>query len=416
MKLALPYILFILFSWLSYSQETTTEKTDEFVTSKIKIYLDCNDCNANFFRHNLEFIDFVRDPKLAGIHLFVTAQGTGSNGTEYTINFIGSNQFSDINYKLKTLSTQDDTEIVKWERLLKLIDIGLLPYLTKTSDLSEIEIEHHTKINSEPEQEMDPWNYWIFRIEMGTEFQGEKTKKEYDLSGAFKADRITDMYKFKSELSYDLNKKIYNDDGEQIKISKEEAQLESRFIYSINPKWSIGVFGKVYTSTYLNIHRATNLQPAIEYNIFPWDKSDNKVFTFAYHLKANYFKYDEITIYDKYEEWLTAEALRVSLILRQPWGTIESDLEASHYFHDFSKNKLSFDTDISVRVARGLSFFVQLEADLIHDQLYLPAGEISRDDVLLQQRKLASNFEQSWEVGIRYTFGTNYNNIVNQRL
>jgi hypothetical protein len=59
---------------------------------------------------------------------------------------------------------------------------------------------------------------------------------------------------------------------------------------------------------------------------------------------------------------------------------------------------------------------VELETDLIHDQLYLPGGETSRDDLLLQQRKLATNFDFSAELGIRFTFGSVFNNIINQRL
>ncbi|MBM1105846.1 hypothetical protein JQC67_06840 [Aurantibacter crassamenti] len=415
-----PLFLNILFAFISifgYSQiDSNNEFSDEPTNGKIKIYLDCNDCDSSFFRNNLEITDFVRDQKLADIHLFVTEQGAGGSGTEYTINFIGANQFSDLNYKLKVMSPQDDTDILNWERLLKLINIGLLPYLSRTSDISEIEIQHHIEETHELEEELDPWDYWIFRTEIGTEFEGEKTKKEYSFSTALKADRVNDLYKFKSEISYDLDVEIFSDNDEEITSKREEAELKSRLIYSIDPRWSVGIFGELSTSSYLNINTETTFQPAIEYNIFPWDKSDNKVFTFAYHLKASYLNYNEITIYDKYEEWLASEALRISLILRQPWGAIESQLEGSHYFHDFSKNRLSFETDISVRVARGLSFFVELETDLIHDQLYLPAGETSRDDILLQQRKLATNFEMSYELGIRYTFGSNYNNIVNLRL
>lgn len=419
MKSILSVILFVLMLTMGHAQvDVVNEIIDVSANGKIKIYLDCEDCDSSFFRNNLEFVDFVRDPKLADVHLFVTEQETGGNGTEYTINFIGADQYGDLNYKLKANSPQDDTDIIRWDRLLKLIDIGLLPYLAITSDISDIEIDHHTEIKSEfqPDQEMDPWDYWIFRTELGTEFDGEQTKKEYQLNAALKADRINDIYKFKSEISYDLEVEVFNDGDEEITSRREDAEIDARLIYSINPQWSVGLFSEVATSSYLNIATGINFEPAIEYNIFPWDKADNKVFTIAYHLKANYFNYNELTIYNKWEEWLASEALRASLILRQPWGEIESELEASHYFYDFSKNRISFETDISVRVARGLAFFVEWEIDLIHDQLYLPAGETSRDDILLQQRKLATNFEMSCELGIRYTFGSNYNNIVNRRL
>jgi hypothetical protein len=262
----------------------------------------------------------------------------------------------------------------------------------------------------------DPWNYWVFRIKLSSDFEGETSKKEYSLNNSFEADRITELVKFRSEVSYDFDKKIYKDDDEIIESKKTKAELDANIVYSLSPRWSTGVFGNVSASSYLNLNTASEIGPAIEYNIFPWDKSDRKVFTIGYHVKAHYYKYNEVTIFERLEENRASESLKLSLLLRQPWGEIESKLEGSHYFHDFSKNRVSMETDVSVNIVKGLSLFVELETDLIHDQLYLPGGETSRDDLLLQQRKLATNFDFSAELGIRFTFGSVFNNIINQRL
>ena len=73
MRLLLLNKLFITVSAIGYSQNNSiTEPTN----GKIKIYLDCDDCNSSFFRRNLTFVDFVRDAKLADIHVFVTQQRT----------------------------------------------------------------------------------------------------------------------------------------------------------------------------------------------------------------------------------------------------------------------------------------------------------------------------------------------------
>lgn len=413
MRLLLLNILFITVSVIGYSQNNSiTEPTN----GKIKIYLDCDDCNSSFFRRNLTFVDFVRDAKLADIHVFVTEQRTASNGTEYGLNFIGINHYSDIQYKLKTVSPQDETDILKWDRLLKIIDIGLLPYLSRTPELARIKIEHDID-NAPPLQEInDPWNYWVFRLELGAEFEAEESQKEYSLENSIRADRITEMLKFRSEVSYEFEKEIYNDDDEIIESKKEEVEFESRLIYSLSPKWSAGIFGEISASSYYNLKVASGIGPAIEYNIFPWDKSDRKVFTIAYHLSMNYFKYNELTIYGKLEEWRTSQSLELSFILRQPWGEIENTLEASHYFYNFLNNRLSLESRASIQIVKGLSLFMELETEFIHDQLYLPAGEITRDEMLLQQRKLATKFEISAGLGIRVTIGSVYNNIVNQRL
>jgi hypothetical protein len=405
-------ILYILVSASGYAQShTLTEPAD----SRVKLYLDCDDCNSTFFRRNLAFVDFVRDAKLADIHVFVTEQRTGGNGTEYGLNFIGVNQYSDLQYRLETVSPQDETDILKWERLLKIVDIGLLPYVSRTAEIDRIEITHD--VDMAPIQEsIDPWNYWVFRLELSTEFDAEESKNDYSLDNAIRVDRIMEMVKFRSKLSYDLDKEIYNDQNETIETKREEAEFETELVYSLNPRWSAGFFSEISKSSYLNLSMAASMGPAIEYNIFPWDKSDRKVFTIGYHLRANYFTYNELTIYDKLDEWRASQALELSFMLRQPWGEIENSLEASHYFHDYSKNRFSLETDISVNILKGLSLFMELETELIHDQLYLPAGETTREEILLKQRKLATNFEISAELGVRFTFGSVYNNIVNQRL
>ena len=413
MRLLTLNILFILIAVIGYSQNNLIA---EAVDSRIKIYLDCDDCNFSFFRRSITYVDFVRDAKLAEVHIFVTEQKTASNSVEYALNFIGFNQFSDLQYKLKAISPQEESDILKWERLLKIIDIGLLPYLSRTPEIAGIKIVHESIPAPQIQENVDPWNYWVFRIKLGSDFESEKSKKEYSLSNSFEADRITELIKFRSEVSYDFDKKIYKDDDEKIESKKKKAELDASIVYSLNPRWSSGIFGNVSTSSYLNLNTASEIGPAIEYNIFPWDKSDRKVFTIGYHIKAHYFKYNESTIFDKLEESRASESLKLSLLLRQPWGEIESTLEGSHYFHDFSKNRVSLETDISINIIKGLSLFMELESDLIHDQLYLPGGEISRDDLLLQQKKLATNFEFSAELGIRFTFGSVYNNIINQRL
>ncbi|MDD3320573.1 MAG: hypothetical protein PHS59_03925 [Paludibacter sp.] len=114
-----------------------------------------------------------------------------------------------------------------------------------------------------------PWNYWIFRVELGSDFEGEESKQEYSLKSSFKTDWITETLKFKSTLSYDINNETYKDNNEIITSKKKEAELNTRLIYSLNPRWFVGLFGELSRSSYPNLNSAMYLGPAIEYNIFP---------------------------------------------------------------------------------------------------------------------------------------------------
>ena len=101
--------------------------------------------------------------------------------------------------------------------------------------------------------------------------------------------------------------------------------------------------------------------------------------------------------------------------IRQPWGEIYGGLEGSHYFHDFTKRRAEFFGVVSVRLLEGLSLNVQGEFEMIQDQLALPLGDASLEEILLQQRELATDFELSGSISLSYTFGSRFANIVNTR-
>ncbi len=81
-----------------------------------------------------------------------------------------------------------------------------------------------------------------------------------------------------------------------------------------------------------------------------------------------------------------------------------------------SKNRLSFESDLSWRVYKGLSVNFRSEMDIVRDQLSLPKGNISVEDILLQQRQLATSYGVSVTFGVSYSFGSIYNSVVNTRL
>ncbi|MCF8226306.1 MAG: hypothetical protein K9J30_10550 [Bacteroidales bacterium] len=386
-------------------------------SSRLKLYMDCRDCDFSFFRRNLPYVDFVRDQKSSDLHLLVTEQRTASDGRAYGLNFIGSGAFKDLHYKLVTISPQSDTELQTWNRLLKTTRAGLMPFITRTDDIEKLDISYFNDSTiADPDQKnFDNWNYWVFRVAAGSDFETEESKDEFSIRGRFDLDRITEKLKFRADISYYRNIERFNDNSEIIESLREEIDSDAEAVFSLSPHWSAGIFNEIRTSTYQNIDLSHRLGPAIEYNIFPWDKSDRKIFSLGYHIQYHYYDYMDLTVYDELQELRLSESLRLTFILREPWGEVETRIEGAHYFHDLSKNSLTIDSELSVNVTKGLSFYVEVNAGLIHDQLYLPAGEVTLEELLLRQRQLQSDYEFSAEFGISYTFGSIYNNIVNQR-
>lgn len=153
----------------------------------------------------------------------------------------------------------------------------------------------------------------------------------------------------------------------------------------------------------------------MEYNYFPYAESTRRQLCFLYRIGWNAANYKEKTIFDKTSEILYNQSLTVRFEVKEPWGSVSTSLEGSHYFHDFSKNRLEFRMNVDVRIFKGLSLDINGRYERIHDQLSLPKGEATLDEVLLRRKELATNYEYSVSVGLRYTFGSVYSNVVNPR-
>jgi hypothetical protein len=51
----------------------------------------------------------------------------------------------------------------------------------------------------------------------------------------------------------------------------------------------------------------------------------------------------------------------------------------------------------------------------INDQLALPRGDASLEDILLDRRRLATSYRATGNMGLSYTFGSIFSNVVNPR-
>jgi hypothetical protein len=69
----------------------------------------------------------------------------------------------------------------------------------------------------------------------------------------------------------------------------------------------------------------------------------------------------------------------------------------------------------SLRIVKGLTFNIYGSIALVHDQVSLPLGDISLEELLLQRRMQATDYSYYTSFGFTYTFGSIYNNVVNPR-
>ncbi|MCK4923217.1 MAG: hypothetical protein KAS71_19350, partial [Bacteroidales bacterium] len=352
----------------------------------------------------------------ADVHILSRRSSTGGGGSMYYLEFIGMGEFEDLVFEYEYVSSQSETDDERRKALLKLIKAGIIQYYSQAGLMDQIELDFNGNGNKMAVEPMDdPWNLWVFSLRAGIDFEMEESQNEYSFNSELGIEKVTEAWKTELEANYNIYYENYFDDGEEIVNKQNDTRVTYDYIRSLNPKWSTGLLSNYISRTYMNVKNNYGLSAGVEYNIFPWDISNRKVFTFRYEAGVSSYDYNEITIYNKMNEVLLFEALSLNFRFDQPWGSLETSIRGSHYFYDFSKNMLTIDSDFRVRLTKQLSIYGEIETRVIHDQLYLPIGDASLEDVLLERRKLATTYEISGDFGFRFTFGSKYNNVVNER-
>jgi hypothetical protein len=173
--------------------------------------------------------------------------------------------------------------------------------------------------------------------------------------------------------------------------------------------WSLG------SSTRENYKFKTELLPAIEYDVYPYSEATHRQLRIIYGAGLQYNNYIETSIYNMTKEDLYKQMLGIAFRVQKKWGSINLSLEGSNYFHDFSKNRIQLNAEISLRIFKGLSLRLDGGVAHINDQINLKKGDISEADRLLKLTELATKYRLEGGIEITYTFGSIYNNIVNPR-
>jgi hypothetical protein len=400
-------------------EDTITGTVTSPSSHVLQVYLDCRRCDFDFIRTELNFVNYVRDPELADLHVFVTDERTGGGGREYQFTFIGRGPFSGTSYTLKHYTDRDATEDENREALKQFLKMGYASYLFQTPMGKRFDIIYRGEgAHIISEQIDDPWNHWVFQAYLGqVRLDLESNMSVFNSRWGFFADRVTNQWKlrFRPYFNYGRVKIQTSSEKDPLYSTQRRHGVDSYAIKSITRHWSAGLFADYQTYNGRNLKHQVIVSPGIEFSIFPYEEATRKSITFTYLFGTGYHDYFEETIFGKNEEILFNQSLRGLVNIQQPWGNIETGLTASHYFHDPSRRRIEFYGRTSIRVFEGFSVSFQAEYQVVRDQLSLPKGSASIEDVLLKQRELATDFSFTGSVAVSYTFGSRFANVVNTR-
>jgi len=410
------FLLFFVFSFLLISMvfsQTGQTDIEELKKEAPKVFLDCGSCDIQYIKTEITYVNYVRDRKEAQVHILITTRSTGSGGREYTISFIGQLDFEGMNDTHKYFSEQTATPDEIRVGLVKALKVGLMSYVAKTPIASRIDISYAEQVEQESVE--DKWDYWVFRLSGSARLNGQKTYNSNSLSSSIAASRITEDLKIRMAASASHRREKYDYDDETIESLSDSMHIEGLVTKSLGDHWSVGAFVRADSSTYDNVKFSFNPAPAIEFNLFPYSESTRRQLRFLYKIGFQSVQYREVTIYDKLSENLWNQSLSITLDLKEKWGTISTSISGSHYFHEFGKNRINLFTILNLRLYKGLNFFAFGGGSRIHDQLSLPKGGASLQEVLLHIKELETNYDYFFSVGLSFTFGSIFTNVVNPR-
>jgi hypothetical protein len=408
-------LVFSLLSILSFDTYAQGSKAEN-----LRVFIDCQTfCDQDYIKRELPFVDYVNDRFQANVYLLVTSQRTGSGGREYKLQFDGQEKFVGLSetksYVRQATATDDEDR----KQAVEVIKLGLLPYLLKTDKAKDLIVSFKGAEKKETETATapaeDPWSFWVFNLSLSGNFNGDKNYSNKRINSQISASRVTD--KSKTDFSVFANKS-HNRFGQgdaEFTYSNERYGINNTTVWSLTPHLSAGGYFSAQRSDFSNYDLDLSLTPAIEYNFFPYSESNNRYIGLMYKVGPRYMNYREETIFSEMEELRMHQSLSLDVSYNQKWGQVSGSTSYSHFFHDFTKKRVSFSGYADIRLVKGLSFNVGGSYAIQRDQLNIIKGKVSDQDLLTRRRQLDSNYNFFVHFGIRYRFGSLFNNVVNPR-
>jgi len=387
----------------------------------LRIFIDCNNtpCDSDFFRTELTFVEHVRDRQNADVHLLMTGQTTGSGGREITFSFFGQGRFTGRDQVLTETFVVASSDDAVRRGMVRVMSLGLVPYLLGTPAAGQLRVTVQppaatTAAATAPSQ--DPWDRWSFRLNLNGNANGESRSTSFNINTNVSANRTTDASKINVNARMGYRESSYVlPDGSTFVSPNSDYGLFGQYVKSLDGHWSAGVRSNWNSSTFNNQDWSLSTGPAIEWDLFPYSESTRRLLTFNYSVAARMWDYQQVTIFGKLSETRMSQSLDATLSMRQRWGTLGGSVEIASFIPDLEQNHVSAYGDVSLNLIRGLSLNLSSNVEWIRDQIALPAEEATTEEVLVNQRQLATTYRYFVFLGVSYSFGSIFSPIVNPR-
>jgi hypothetical protein len=407
-------------------QASISVYAQQIIPARLKVFIDCSStgCDMQHIRSEINIVDFLLDNTAADVHVLITSQETGSGGDEYHLIFFGQQYFKNYSDTLRFHTDPDVTEFEERDLLLKYIKTGLIPFIAKTGEAHNIEINLKSSDTTDLGERnylptKDPWNAWVIRLGADGNFGADANYTNKYYSANISANKITENLKTGMSVYVSKNKSVFKfeDNGvtEKFDVNNHDWSINQYVVGSLNTHLSWSYEFLYSQNTFSNNKGRAYIFAGGEYDIYPYSEVNNKLFTFSYGFTARRNTYFDTTIYNKTKEILYGHRATAYLSLNQKWGNAYAGITYHNYFKDWKLFNLGLDIYTNIRITGGLSFYIQAFGGLTRDQIYLVKGNATPEEVLARRRQLASGYNYFTNFGVSFRFGSKLNNVVNPR-
>ena len=383
------------------------------------VFLDCRSpgCDTDFLRTELTWMNFVRDRNQAMVHIIATARSTASGGAELSVTFARTTS-ADKDSVLAIIpqgATRDQSRRI----LSRAIGQGMLEFVRSTPLSDQLTVNYLPGVQNKSETRgaKDRWHLWVYRVSASGFTNGDENYKSTSLNGSIRASRTTDKWKSNISLNGNYRANGYTlSDTEKLHTYQHGWNANVGLVKSLTPRWSFGGTTSFVSSVQSNQNLFVRIGPAIEYDLFPYSQSTRRQVIVRYTPGIRYADYADYTIYNKLSETHPDHQFLLGAAITQPWGSISATSGFNQLLDEPSKINIDVNGSVSWRVVTGLSLDVGGGYSRIRNQSNLKRGEQAQQDVLLQLRQLRTGYSYYANIGLSFTFGSIFQNVVNPRL
>lgn len=401
--------------------QATPPAPDTTQNAALRAFLDCSErgCDRDFLVTEMVWVNWMRDRLDADFHVLVTSLTTGAGGRQYQVVAIGQRSFAGKTDTLSFTTQPNDADDTIRRALLRTVGQLLLPHAARSALGSRLTISYTAPTGSAAASAApakDRWDFWTYSISMNGFLNGESQQTFSEVWSDVSANRTTERWKVRLGVNASYNESKFTlDSGQTFTAIRRNSGGSVMAVRSVTDHWSLGGRVSASRSDFSNTDLVSQVAAAAEWNYFPYKDFTRRKFAVLYTLGVRDLRYREVTIYDRLNERRPLHTLDATFGARQPWGEANITLYGSQYLDGLKYYNAGVWGNVEVRLGRGLSFNVDGRLTRVRDQLFLPRGGQTDEEVIARQRALATNYRYFAFFGIRYQFGSIFNSVVNPR-